>query len=127
MFIVGLLSWWYGEGWKRQVFAVRDYLAGMYDYFSLGLLVKTLFAPFRQISAGRVRGSFDAQFRAWIDRLVSRAVGAVVRTIVLAIGIAALAVASIIGAVVIVMWPVVPVMPVLALVNGMIGWVPWHL
>lgn len=127
MFIVGMFSWWYGAGWKRCILAVRDRLAGLYDYFSFGLLLKTLFAPFRQISAGHVRGPLGVQMRAWFDRLISRCVGASVRLIVLVIGAVTLVVAVLFGLLQIVLWPLVPVMPVVAIVCTMIGWVPWHL
>lgn len=127
MFIVGMLSWWYGAGWKRQAVAVGEKLASYYDYFSLGLLIKTLFAPFRQISAGRVRGPLGVQLRAWFDRLVSRFVGACVRTIVLVIGSVVLTVAALIGLIVILIWPLVPLLPAIATVFGVSGWVPWQI
>lgn len=127
MFIVGMFSWWYGAGWKRCALLVRDKLSGLYDYFSLGLLLKTLFAPFRQISAGKVRGSLEVQARAWFDRLISRLVGACVRSIVLLVGVVVLTMRALIGMVQIVMWPLVPVLPVVAIIFMMMGWVPWHL
>lgn len=127
MFIVGMFSWWYGAGWKRCVLLVRERLASLYDYFSLGLLVRTLFAPFRQISAGKVRGSIAVQMRAWFDQLVSRCVGACVRSIVLVAGVLALLVRALIGVVQIVLWPLVPTLPVVAIVCAMAGWVPWQL
>ena len=52
MFIVGLLGWWYGAGWRERARMIIERLAKAYDFFSLDLLIKTLFAPFRQISAG---------------------------------------------------------------------------
>lgn len=127
MFIVGLFSWWYGAGWKRQVMAVRDHLTSLYDYFSLGLLIKTLFSPFRQISAGGVRGPIGVQLRAWFDRLISRCVGATVRSIVIVTGVIALTLRTIVGLLEIVVWPLIPTVPVIAIVLAMIGWVPWHL
>ena len=53
---MGVYFWWYSTGWKKLIERVRESLLNVYDYFSLGLLLKTLFAPWRQISAGRVRG-----------------------------------------------------------------------
>ena len=125
MFIVGLLSWWYGAGWARQARAIRDRLAGLYDYFSIDLLLKTLFSPFRQISAGRVRGSIDAQVRAWLDQLISRVIGMVVRGIVMVIGCVTLFLAAIVGLVSLCAWPLVPLMPVLGIVFALSGWMPW--
>lgn len=126
MFVVGLLSWWYGEGWRQCVAGVRDRIVSLYDYFSFDLLLTTLFAPFRQISAGNVRGSLSVQMHAWLDRLVSRVVGAVVRSGLLLIGLAALCLVVLWGAVSIVLWAIVPVVPIIGVVLMVIGWVPWR-
>ena len=127
MFIVGMLFWWYSAGWKRCLLNVVDNLAGLYDYFSFELLIKTLFSPFRQISAGRVRGSLEVQFRAWLDRLISRLIGAFIRLIVIIVGTLTLVVASVIGLVRIVLWPIVPWLPIVGLAVALTGWVPWKI
>lgn len=127
MVIVGLLSWWYGAGWRQRLFAVRDTLVNLYDYFSFELLLKTLFSPFRQISAGKVRGPLGVQFRAWIDRLVSRTIGAIVRSMVLVIGVVTVCLAVIWGIVRIIVWPLIPFAPIAGFVLAVSGWVPWSL
>ena len=54
-------------------------LVSVFDYFSIDLLVRTWFAPFRQISAGAVDGPIGVQIRAFFDRLISRTIGGIVR------------------------------------------------
>lgn len=127
MFAVGLLQWWYGAGIKTQLVRMTNRISGMYDYFSIDLLARSLFAPFRQISATRVRGSFDAQFRAFIDRLVSRAVGTVMRFALIIIGIIGIVCIVLISVVWIVCWVVLPLAPVVGIVLALIGWVPWKI
>lgn len=127
MFVVGLFSWWYGAGWLKRITMVREYLAGLYDYFSIDLLVRTLFAPFRQISAGSVRGPVGVQMRAWFDRLISRIIGAIVRTLVIIIGVVALMVAALVGLIIVVTWPLIPIIPVISIVLMMMGWIPWRI
>lgn len=127
MFIVGLLSWWYGAGWVRCAHAVRDNLLSVYDYFSLDLLFKTLFSPFRQISAGKVRGPIGVQIRALIDKLISRVIGAIVRTLVIVIGSVTLFIAAVIGGIRLVLWPVVPALPIIFVCFAAAGWVPWKI
>lgn len=127
MFIVGLFSWWYGAGWKRCILAVRDGLAGIYDYFSLDLLLRTLFSPFRQISAGGVRGPIGVQVRALVDNLISRVIGGIVRSIVIVIGSVTLLLSCLLGLVRIVLWPFIPVLPVVLTLFALAGWVPWQI
>ena len=124
MIIVWALSWWYGAGWKACFLQLRERLSASYDYFSIGLLVKTLFAPFRQISAGSVRGSLDVKVRAFVDRLISRCIGAFVRTIFIVIGSLWLVIQAVIGGVVLATWGIMPFVPLLGFVFALAGWVP---
>lgn len=124
MFIVGLLSWWYGAGWVAEARRVRERIASIADYFSIDLLARTLFSPFRQISAGRVDGPLAIKWRAFVDRLISRIIGALMRTILIVIGIVSITVAAVIGCISLVIWLAVPVLPFVGCVMMFIGWVP---
>lgn len=127
MVIVGLLSWWYTIGWIQAAERIKLRLAGVLDYFSFELLVKSLFAPFRQISAGKVNGPLPVQLRAWIDRTISRIIGAVIRMIVLVIGAGTLLVSVIGGALYLLGWALVPLLPLVGLTLMLTGWIPWQL
>ena len=124
MVIVWALSWWYGAGYKALLKRFVDRLDASYDYFSIGLLLQTLFAPFRQISAGRVRGPIGVQLRAFVDRLISRVIGAVVRIIFIVIGAVWLLVQATIGLIYIILWALVPLLPFVGFVLMISGWVP---
>lgn len=124
MFIVGLLSWWYGNGWMAEAKRVQERIASAADYFSIGLLAKTLFSPFRQISAGRVDGPIGVKWRAFVDRLISRCIGAIVRIFMIVIGIVWIVAVATIGGITLVAWLVVPVLPIVGLVMMLVGWVP---
>lgn len=127
MFIVGILSWWYGTGWKQRFLMLKERLAATADYFSIDLLLKTLFAPYRQISAGQVRGSLNVQMRAFFDRLLSRIIGAVIRLFMVIIGSISLLFYSLIGLFLVVLWGIVPLLPVVGIILAIIGWLPWKM
>lgn len=97
----------------------------MLDFFSVELLAKTLLAPFRQISAGGVRGSFDVQVRAFVDQLISRIIGMFVRLIIIVVGSIAVVLSAVFGIIFIIMWPLVPLLPILGVILYVIGWMPW--
>ncbi len=124
MFIVGLLSWWYGAGWVAQAKRVRERITSAADYFSISLLATTLFSPFRQISAGRVGGPLAVQWRAFIDRLISRCIGAFVRLVMILLGCITIAAISCFAAVSLAMWAIIPLLPLIGLGMMIIGWVP---
>ena len=127
MFIVGLLSWWYGAGWRQRFSMLKERLANTMDYFSIDLLAKTLFAPFRQISAGSVSGSLSVKMHAFFDRLVSRAIGGMVRTITIIVGVGAIFIHSAIGVVSVVVWAFIPLLPLFGILLFITGWIPWSL
>ena len=121
MMIVALFSWWYGAGWARAATRVGSRMQLILETFSVALLIRTLFDPFRQISAGQVRGSFDTQLRAMGDRLFSRVFGAVVRSLFILVGLFGALFAGIIGLIEIVVWPLVPLFPVIGVVLMVMG------
>lgn len=125
MFIVGLLQWWYGAGWLRQFQNANARVRGLYDYFSIDLLVGSWFAPFRQISAGRVQGSLAVQWHAFIDKSISRFIGAFMRTILIIVGVLMLFVVSIGYAMSLLVWALIPFAPLAGLTASIIGWIPW--
>jgi hypothetical protein len=124
MFLVGILSWWYGDGWRQRFNLIISRLASTSDYFSIGLLLSTLFAPYRQISAGGVKGPVGVQLRAFADRLISRFVGLFVRLFMIIFGLVALVFQVVGGAIVLLFWPLIPIFPVIGLIIFATGWAP---
>lgn len=128
MIIVGIFSWWYGQGFRLRLKRIADQLMSSYDYFSIDLLIKTWFAPFRQISAGRVNGPVAVQFRAFTDRLFSRIIGFFVRSVMIILGTIWLLINGAIGLGKIVVWLLTPVLPIVGLVLALNGVnLPWTL
>jgi hypothetical protein len=124
MFLMGMFSWWYTEGWRARVRITRERLIASTDYFSIGLLITSLFAPFRQISAGQVDGPIADRMRAFADRSISRLVGSIVRSGMILSGLVVMLFQSLFGAIEIAVWPVIPFFPVIGLIMMIIGWVP---
>lgn len=96
-------------------------LDGTMDYFSIDLLLKTLFAPFRQISAGRVDGPIGVQMRALVDKLFSRVIGAIVRLMILIVGGITILLQAVFGIVLLVLWGILPFAPIIGVVLSISG------
>lgn len=124
MFLVGIISWWYGRGWREQFVRVRNRLAQTADFFSIGQLLMTLFSPFRQISAGRVDGPFGIIIRAFFDQLLSRIIGSIVRLFTILAGIIALIFQGLYEAIILIVWLFLPMFPVVGVIMMAIDWVP---
>jgi hypothetical protein len=124
MFLVGIISWWYGDGWRRQVKVIKSRLISSIDFFSIELLASTLFAPYKQISAGSVNGPIAIQIRAFFDNLISRIIGAIVRTGMILIGLVVIFVQFLFGIVEMIFWSILPFLPAIGMIMMIIGWVP---
>lgn len=116
LLVTELFKWWYTAGLRQRLKKISVRLDGTIDYFSMDLLVKTLFAPFRQISAGKVDGSLEVKMRALIDRLFSRLIGAFVRSLLLVVGGVTIALQAVLALVMILLWLLVPFLPVAGIV-----------
>jgi hypothetical protein len=124
MFLVGMISWWYGRGWQVQFGRVKARLAATIQFFSIGQLFSTLFSPFRQISAGTTKGSLGTVMRALVDQLISRVIGAIVRLFTIIAGVIALFVQFVVEVIVLIFWLFLPLFPIAGLIMFAIGWVP---
>ena len=124
MVIMSLLSWWYVEGWREQLTRIKWAFIRMADRFSIGLLIKTLFAPFRQISADeQARGNNLATVIT--DKLVSRLIGCFMRTIMIIVGTITLILLAIVSAIRMLMWPLLPVLPIVGVILMVVVGAPW--
>lgn len=120
MFIVAFLSWWYGEGWQNAAVNVVKKLRGVSRAFSVGTLLRTLFAPWRRIVTPP-GASMHEHFTAWRDNFVGRLVGFFVRiTVLLAAGFVTILTASF-GAIGVIVWPLLPVIGITLIVWGAIA------
>lgn len=109
--IVDFLRWWYGPGWRTALGNVHGRARGVLEDFSVGLLARTLFSPFRQIDAGSVRGPLSVQMQAWFGRVFSRFFGAGLRSLMILIGLIGALLSWILGTIWLVLWPVMPLLP----------------
>ncbi|MDR1032807.1 MAG: hypothetical protein LBL84_02220 [Candidatus Nomurabacteria bacterium] len=125
MLLMSLFSWWYSGGLKKEAIYLVGAMSGSLDFFSIGLLVKTLFAPFRQIDAGgSAQAPVDVQLKMFFDRLLSRIIGAFMRTIVILIGIAALVLQFVGSVLATLLYLLLPILPIAGAIMYIIGWVP---
>ena len=121
MLAQGLISWWYVDGYKLFAGTLWTKIGDTVDLFSIGSLIKTLFAPYRQIAANETGVSFDDKILAFIDRLVSRFVGGVVRLGIVLIGIVIILLQSIGSLLAILVWPLLPFVPLLLIMLTCFG------
>lgn len=127
MVIISLLSWWYSEGWLEQISLTKRSFIKLADKFSIGMLLRTLFAPFRQISVGEQAGKTASLASVIADKLISRLVGSVMRLVMVFVGALALIIYAIISVLRLAGWPLLPLAPVLGLILMVSVGAPWKI
>jgi hypothetical protein len=123
MLAVSFLQWWYSRGWGIYFRGFRERMGNIADFFSIGLLLRTMFQPFRQISANESgsTGGLQGALIAFFDRLLSRFIGFLVRTGVIIAGIIVMTFSFVTGIVLAVIWPCLPLLPFVGIVVSSMG------
>lgn len=122
MFLGGMISWWYTKGIQLKFKLILSRAASMVDLFSIRLLVATWLSPYKQISASRSMSSnFVDQFKNMIDQLISRSIGAVIRTFMIIIGSAVVVVQFVVGILLLSFWLILPILPIVLLILAVTG------
>lgn len=120
MIIVDMYAWWYVRGWAWVAgYFLKTRNQKTLQLFSVTDLVKTLFAPYRQTFAGSLGGGFGIKLRGLVDQTISRVIGFMVRSVLILAGLFLAFINTVIGFVMIIIWPVIPFLPVVAVVQMM--------
>lgn len=117
MAIAYLLGWWYGRGWFWLLACIKDQFVAINENFSVSILIRTWFAPWKQIQSP---ASFQNFLQSAIDNLISRFIGATVRTGMLLTAFVLHSLLSVGGVVALIAWPLLPLL-VIALPTAWLG------
>lgn len=116
MVMLSMLTWWYLDGLKDQFKRTKRVLSRVNDQFSIKLLLRTLFYPFRMIDADKNYGpSLSGKIQAWFDKLISCMIGGFIRTVVVIVGVIVLFFMLIVSVLRIVFWIILPILPIVVL------------
>lgn len=125
MLLASFLKWWYGNGLKNHLARLGDGLLRTVDFFSVDLLAANLFQPFRMIDSAKLeRGALEDKISNFLSRMVSRLIGAGIRSFVLVFGVLALILHLVWVVVLITAWLIAPTMPVASLILFVMGVAP---
>ena len=108
--IVQYLQWYYFEVAKEILRGWRNYLWFISNYFSISLLLKTLFAPWRRYRFSYGRGfSLKQYLSSFSFNAFSRLVGFIIRIIFIILGVISEIIIFIAGLAVFLIWLGLPI------------------
>lgn len=120
MIALEIFTWWYRQGWAQVAKNAEQRFFKVSHMFSVPILVRTLFAPWRRIIT-YPGATIDARLHAMGDNLVSRFVGFSVRAMVLLTAGIMLSFTAAAALVQLIVWPLIPPAIVITLVMGIFG------
>lgn len=106
--------WHYTDGFRGIFVVWMNYLWFFYHLFSISLLARTLFAPWKRLgeSYRNEAGGIELEKVAetFVVNGVMRFVGALVRLVTIAVGITAISLTFALGALMFVVWALLPLL-----------------
>lgn len=115
------LLWHYTVAWGDLLRFCSNIAWFLLNFFSVKILLRTLFSPWKRLQeGGRGRGEGGILGRLIINT-ITRLVGALVRSVTILVGLAALLVFLFVSAVLFLLWPVLPLAAALLAFKGIVG------
>ena len=109
--VLQFIKWYYFDQLKAILKAWKNFLRFNLNYFSISLLLKTLFSHWRKYQWSYGRG-FDIKRYAevFFSNLISRVIGAIIRFFLILIGVVAEIIIVLAGIIVFLGWLLLPVL-----------------
>lgn len=109
LFLTHYLVWHYSAGIRGFLVVWKDFLWFAYNFFSIPLLLRTLFSPFQRLGEDYKRGlDLEALASTLIVNTIMRFVGFFARSFVIVLGLASIVFVIAAGATLFVVWLMMP-------------------
>jgi hypothetical protein len=109
MVLLLFFRWWYTAGWLNAFDRIAERIKNIYRDFSLPILIRTLFEPWKQITSYAPQGSsVDLKLRVLFDNFFARIIGFIIRVSVITFSVVIMLFVAIVGLLIALFWPLVP-------------------
>lgn len=119
--ILQFWAWYYTTAVKGLIKTWRNFIIFVQEYYSIPLLLRTLFYPWRRDITKYGRGFSIKNFLETLSfNLISRSIGFVVRSVTIVIGLFCLVGVIILGFLILITWLVLPVVLLFLIITGLL-------
>lgn len=100
--------WHYTKAWADMIRIVRNYLWFIANFFSIVLLARTLFSPWRRLSVSGGKGGEESVIGAFLINVLMRGIGFLARGFVIFLGVLSLIATVFLALICAVLWVLLP-------------------
>jgi len=119
--ILQFWTWYYTIAIKKLIHIWKNFIIFIKQYYSIPLLLKTLFYPWRRDITKYGRGfSFKNFFETLSFNLISRGIGFIVRSFAIVLGIICLLIVLVLGILALMLWIVLPMVLLFLIIIGLL-------
>lgn len=113
------ITWLYIDAPKTYFGYIQELIFALFEYFSISLLTKTLIAPYRHDSVAISQLPLSQWGQAIVTNFASRAIGFVVRSFVIGVGLLTIVIVGIGSVIFTIAWYLLPILLVASIVYGL--------
>lgn len=117
-FIGDIFGWWYTKGIRDFFIYLKAIFLKITDIFSVKLLLRTFFSPWKRDITSMEGLPLNQMLQVIVFNLISRIIGALIKTIILLIYLIALSVFFAISISLLLIWILLPLISILGLIIG---------
>lgn len=119
IFVLDYFGWHYNEGVRSFTANWRNFMWFIYHFFSISLLTRTLFSPWKRMVEQKHASDLEGFFEAIVFNILSRFFGAFVRLIIIGMGIAMLVLGLFAYVCALILWLILPLLLVFSFMYGL--------
>lgn len=112
------INWYYGEAFRRVWKYILAFQTLNFDVFSVRVLLKTLFSPWKRDIISYEGLTIQQRFQVWTLNLSSRLIGFMVKSMVLLVYLFSELITLAVSAIALVVWPLLPILAIYSIFFG---------
>jgi len=113
------ITWHYGQAYLDIYHVWTNFIWFFFNFFSIDLLFKTLFAPWKRMGEEYPEGfNISRTITTWIVNMLMRFVGMGIRIFIIGFGLCLASIAFLLGLVVIAIWTIMPIFFIALIIWG---------
>lgn len=79
--VLEYFAWWYTDGFIRLLKYLKAFVVVLADNFSVRVILRTFFQPWKRDIASTKGLSLDKRFQVWVGNLIARVFGMIIKGI----------------------------------------------